>query len=224
MSEPAAETVTIDPARAALVIVDMQNDFCAADGFYARAGKDVSGLAAAVEPNARLLAWARENGILVVFTRLLHDPARGAMESRHRIRPRRWTANGERLRPGSRGAEVIDALKPRADELVIDKHGYSAFDGTGLEGELRARGIDTVLLSGVVTYACVLATGFSAFDRDFDVLMLTDAVGTWNAGLDSGTHAIVDLLLGHALPSGNIRLTRRDGRAGTATSPEQERA
>ena len=198
-------TLRVDPARAALVIVDMQNDLCSADGFYAGAGRDISELAAAIGPVAALLAMARAAGMTIVFTRLVHD-ARGAMEERHELRPKRWSASGERLRPGSRGAEVVDALKPMPGEIVIDKAGYSAFDATKLEEELRRRGVKTLILCGVVTYACVLATGFSAFDRGFDVILATEAAGSWKPELGTATEQIVDLLLGHSVSIDDIEL------------------
>ena len=205
--QPSA-AISLDPASTALVIVDMQNDFCHPEGYYARVGQDVLPLKAATAPIAKLLERARDCGTTIVFTRLVHDESRGAMEERHVLRPRRWTASGKRLLPGTWGAEVIDELAPRAGELVIDKAGYSGFDDTALEGELRSRGIRTVLLTGVVTYACVLATAFSAFDRGFDVLVASDAVGSWNETLGRDTHQIVDLLMGHAVPSDEIELRR----------------
>jgi nicotinamidase-related amidase len=199
----------------ALVIVDMQNDFCAPDGYYARIGADVSALTAAIDPVAALLARAREHSLAICFTRLVHDPARGAMEQRHRIRPRHWKASGSRLAPGSWGADIVDALRPRDGEIVIDKPGYSAFADTQLEAELRARGITTLIFAGVVTYACVLASAFAAFDGGFDVILTTDAVGSWNPALGQGAHDIVDLLLGQAVPSSqiDIRPTSPDGDA-----------
>ena len=206
--DPPSGAISLDPASTALVIVDMQNDFCHPEGYYARVGRDVLPLNAAAAPIAKLLERARDCGTTIVFTRLVHDESRGAMEERHVLRPRRWTASGKRLLPGTWGAEVIDELAPRPGELVIDKAGYSGFDDTALEGELRSRGIRTVLLTGVVTYACVLATAFSAFDRGFDVLVASDAVGSWNETLGRDTHQIVDLLMGHAVPSDEIELRR----------------
>jgi nicotinamidase-related amidase len=194
----------IDPARSALVIVDMQNDFCDADGYYCRAGRDVSVLAGAIEPVTALLARARDAGLTIVFTRLVHDMARGAMEERHELRPKRWTASGKRLLPGSWGAEVVAALRPLEGEIVIDKAGYSAFDDTGLEAELKRRNVKTLILCGVVTYACVLATGFSAFDRGFDVVLAQEAAGSWKPELGSATEEIVDLLLGHTVSTSEI--------------------
>lgn len=200
--------IDVNSRSTALVVVDMQNDFCSADGYYATIGRDISKLAASAPPLAALLTRARASGMTIVFTRLLHDPVRGAMEERHTIRPRRWTANGQRLLPGTRGADVIDGLAPRDGEIVIDKAGYSAFEGTDLERQLREHGIKTVIMAGVVTYACVLATAFSAFDRDFDVILATDAVGSWNDELGARTSDIVDLLLGVATTADDINIVK----------------
>lgn len=203
--------IDIAAATTALIVVDMQNDFCSADGYYATSGRDISKLAAAARPVAALLKRARQAGMTVVFTRLLHDPLRGAMEDRHVIRPRLWTASGERLMPGTRGADVIDEIAPRENEIILDKVNYSAFEGTDLERQLRDRGIKTVVMSGVVTYACVLATAFSAFDRDFDVVLATDAVGSWKDDLGAKTADIVNLLLGVAVPASEINIRSAAG-------------
>lgn len=201
--------ISIDPARTALVVVDMQNDFCDPAGYYGRAGRDIAALTASIEPVGALLARARAAGMTVAFTRLIHDGKRGAMEERHALRPKRWTTSGERLRPGTWGADVVDRLLPRKGEVVVDKFGYSAFDDTVLEREMRSRGVTTLIVAGVVTYACVLATAFSAFDRGFDVILADDAAGSWNAGLAKATGDIVDLLLGHAVPMSEIDIPVR---------------
>jgi nicotinamidase-related amidase len=200
--------IKLDPATTALIVIDMQNDFCHAEGYYGRAGKDISQLAAAIAPVAGLLKRAREAGASIAFTRLLHDEARGAMEDRHTIKPRRWSAQGERLMPGTWGADIVDALRPGAGEMIIDKLGFSAFDDTTLEQDLHRRGIKTLLLAGVVGYACVLATGFAAFDRGFDVLLVKDAVGSWNERLGASTSDIVDLLLGQAVTVDELDLSK----------------
>jgi nicotinamidase-related amidase len=75
-----------------------------------------------------------------------------------------------------------------------------------LEQELHSRSIKTLLLAGVVTYACVLATAFSAFDRRFDVVLVSDAVGSWHDALGAGTSEIVELLLGHAVSIDDIEM------------------
>jgi len=199
-------SVTVAARTTALLVVDMQNDFCHADGYYARAGRDISALAASVAPVSALLDRCRRAKVTIAFTRLVHDERRGAMEERHAIRPLRWTASGRRLLPGSWGADLVHELSPLDGEIVIDKAGYSAFDDTRLEAALRSRGVTTLILAGVVTYACVLATAFSAFDRGFDVLLATEAVGSWNTALGAGTGEIVDLLLGRAVTSDQIAI------------------
>jgi nicotinamidase-related amidase len=199
--------VEIEAAESALLVIDMQNDFCMPEGYYGKLGRDISGLHAAIAPTAALLQRARASGMQVGFTRLVYDPARGAMEQRHRIRPLRWSATGDRLLPGTWGSAVVDALAPLPGEIVIDKHGYSAFDGTALESELRARGVRTLVFAGVVTYACVLASAFAAFDRGFDVVIARESVGTWVDRLGEATHDIVEFLLGRSLPSAQIAIT-----------------
>ena len=198
------KTLPLDPATTALVVVDVQNDFCSEGGYYAGAGKDVSALRAAVAPCVKLLGRARAAGLAVVFTRIVLDIGAGPTETQHRLRPKRWFSSGTRLVPGSWGAALVDGLEPGLGDLVVDKHGYSAFHGTELEAHLRERGVRTLLLCGVVTYACVLATGFAAFDRGFDVVMAADATGSWVEGLGPASSEIVDLLLGHSVPSDSI--------------------
>lgn len=198
------DRIALDPASTALVLIDMQNDFCALDGFYARAGRDIAALNAVIGPIGALLERARAAGAGIVFTRLVHDAARGPMEARHDLRPKTWTTSGDRLIPGTPGVEVVDALAPRPGEIVIDKPGYSAFHDTDLEAQLAQRGVKTLLFTGVTTYACVLASAFAAFDRDLDVVFLTDMVASWRGDLDRAAFDIVDLLLGHAVPSDAI--------------------
>ncbi len=203
-----AEKLTFDAAETALVVVDMQNDFCEPEGFYGKAGMDISGLMAPTAPLAALLGRAREAGMTVVFTRIVREKGEAA-ENQHKLLPKRWFSFGERLMRGSWGAEVVDPLCPREGELIVDKIGYSSFEGTTLERDLKERGVTTILLTGVVTYACVLATGFAAFDKGFDVALISDAAGSWNEGLGNATGEIVDLLMGRTLRSDEIQFTPR---------------
>lgn len=193
----------LDPHTTALIVVDMQNDFCSREGHYGRSGANVEDFAAVIAPVGRMIDMARQHGATIVFTRLLYAPG-SAMEDRHAIRPRRWSSRGARLVPGTWGGEVVEALKPQPDDIVVDKAGYSAFEGTGLEQVLRERGIRTLIMTGVVSYACVLATAFSAFDRNFDVVMVADAVASWGGRLQSESRDIVDLLLGQTIPASEI--------------------
>jgi nicotinamidase-related amidase len=122
------------------------------------------------------------------------------------------------LQPNSWGAGIIDQLAPLAGDIVVDKAGYSAFDATDLEQRLRQRNIKTLIVCGVVTYACVLATSFAAFDRGFDVILARDATGTWSDALAGATSQIVDLLLGHSVSIDEITFSSNTAHATMATA------
>lgn len=198
---------TLVAKQCAVLVVDMQNDFCHREGHYGLCGNDISDFLSAIEPVSRLVSKARAAGATVGYTRLVYDKRAGSMEDRHVLKPRRWIPKGDRLRPGTWGAAVIDQLAALPGDIVIDKAGYSAFEGTDLEAQLRSRGITTIIVCGVVTYACVLATAFSAFDRGFDLVLASDATGSWSSTLASATSEIVDLLLGHAARIDEIDLS-----------------
>jgi nicotinamidase-related amidase len=206
---PPDSVIEVDPRTTALVVVDMQNDFCTQGGYSHKSlGRDVASLARPTAPIRALIERSRRAGMAVMFTRLVHDEKRGAIEQRHRLVPKRWVSSGRRYVDGSWGAAVIDALRPTEADLIVDKVGYSAFEGTILERQLRERGIRTIVLTGVVTYACVLSTAFSAFDRGFDVIVVSDAVGTLWDHLGGAALEMVDLLLGHAIPSDRLAIGR----------------
>lgn len=189
----------LDPTTTAILVVDMQNDFCHPEGYYAANGRDVSPLGAVIPMIAELTGRARSSGALVAYTKLTYHPVVGPMEARHTIVPEYWVTQGQRLLPGTWGVDVLDALAPQDGDLVIEKVNYSAFEGTDLDGQLRARGIRTIVLCGVVTYACVLSSGFSAFDRGFDVVLATDASGCWIPELGAAAGEIVGHLLGRSV-------------------------
>ena len=149
----------LDPARTALLVIDFQNDFCHEDGFFAGAGHDVSTCMAAARSTARLIDEVRPYGIPVFYSRSI-NPERPA----YRLPPLRFRAPRESdafragvggkntFEPGSWGAQLVDELSPAPDEVVIDKSRYNMFHRTQLEEELRASGIDTILIAGAKTY------------------------------------------------------------------------
>lgn len=197
---PGPELEVLDPSTTAVLVIDMQNDFCHRDGYYSRIGRDGARLAAAVEPIRRLLTVARAAGMPVIYTRLVYDATLPDVTERHRLTPAGWIARERRLGPGTWGAAIIDELEPRPGDLVVDKSDYSAFYGTSLEQVLRRRGITSLVLTGTTTHACVLHTAFDAFVRDFDVLVPAEAVSCWFDDLHEASLRIVELLLGHVVP------------------------
>jgi ureidoacrylate peracid hydrolase len=189
----------LDPRRTALLVVDMQNDFCSTDGYYAGVGFAVEPVRAIIPRLQRLVSALRAAGATMVFTRLVHDPAVPDVMERHAILPPGWRATERRLVPGTWGAEIVDELRPEPGDRVVDKSGYSAFADTGLATFLRRRGVRTVVLAGTVDYACVLHTAFDAFELDFGVLVARASTSGWDPELGPSARRIVELLLGRVV-------------------------
>jgi len=142
----------------ALIIVDMLNDFV--DGKLANPKAQ-----AIVEPLQRLLAHAREDGWVVVFSNDAHQPEDPEL--------RVW---GEHSMAGTPGAQVIAQLEPREGEIVSPKRDYGAFDGTGLDEQLKERGVDEVVVAGQHTHICVRHSSYGALRRGYDISIPRDAV------------------------------------------------
>lgn len=191
----------LDARRTALVVVDMQNDFCRPDGYFAAAGFATEPLRSIVPRLRELVAAMRERSVSIVFTRLIHDPAVPDVHERHAILPTGWRATERRLVPGTHGAEIVDELQPLPGDLVVNKGGYSAFADTPLGSYLRRCGVRAIALAGTVDYACVLHTAFDAFELDFDVLLLDDCTAGWDPALSVASRRIVELLLGRVVES-----------------------
>ncbi len=170
----------------ALVVIDMQNDFCNEQGYLALGGADVSLVRGSVEPIRKVLEVVRRLGLLVIFTRESHRPdlsdlpaVKQAMVARHGVRIGDPGPLGRILIRGSKSNEIIEELQPLSGEIVIDKSGKGAFYGTDLEILLRTRGITHLVFTGVTTNVCVQSTIREAADRGF-----------WNLVLDDATAAI----------------------------------
>ncbi len=182
-AEPAP--LSIDLAKSALVIIDMQRDFLEPGGFGAALGNDVSRLQAAVAPLQDVLAAARRVGMLVIHTREGHRPDLTDAPP-HKVErgdpATRIGAPGPMGRilvRGEPGHDIIPELYPLQTEPVIDKPGKGAFYQTDLELMLRNRRIDTLFVSGVTTEVCVNTTVREANDRGFRCIVLSDCCASY---------------------------------------------
>ncbi len=177
-------TAALDPHRTALLVVDMQNDFCSPGGFFEQAGHDVAPCAALVDGIARLARDVRVAGGLVAFTMTVRTEPQ-----RQRLRPKRHPGAGDAAAPGTRGNDryapgawgtaIVDALAPTEADLVIEKPRQSGFYRTTLHDDLLRRGVDTIAIAGVTTNCCVDTTARDAFMRDLDVVVLSDCVAAF---------------------------------------------
>ena len=142
----------------ALIIVDMLNDFV--DGKLAN--PKAQGI---IEPLQRLLGHARDEGWVVVFSNDAHQPDDPEL--------RVW---GEHAMAGTPEADVIQQLEPRDGEIVSPKRVYSAFDFTGLDEQLKERGVDEVVITGQHTHICVRHSSYGALIRGYGITIPRDAV------------------------------------------------
>src|ERR1700694_2480121 len=177
--------IELDWAKTALVIIDMQRDFMEPGGFGETLGNDVSQLAGAVTPIAAVLAAARDSGMLVVHTREAHLPdlseapparvERGAPS----LRIGDPGPMGRILIRGEAGHDIIPALYPLDNEVVIDKPGKGAFYATELDDVLQRYCIENLLVCGVTTEVCVNTTVREANDRGYRSVVLADCCASY---------------------------------------------
>ncbi|HWU56490.1 MAG TPA: cysteine hydrolase [Rhizomicrobium sp.] len=175
----------IAPKRTALLVIDCQVDFGAADGEMARRGADMAAPLAALEKAQVLVTAARNAGVAVVFVRLITTPA--AESDVIREARARWGEDGPDLCvEGTRGADFTGP-QPLPGETIISKNRYSAFSQSGLGEQLHAGGVDTLVLAGLTTECCVASSAWDAFERDFHVFIAADACAAYEGDLHGHT-------------------------------------
>jgi len=176
---------TFDLASTALVIIDMQRDFCEPGGFGETLGNDVSLLRAVIPPLRAVLAAARAAGLTVIHTREGHRPDLSDCppaklnRGNPTLRIGDPGPKGRILVRGEYGHDIIDELAPLPGELVVDKPGKGSFHGTDLGDRLATAGITSLLVTGVTTEVCVHTTVREANDRGYECLVLSDCVGSY---------------------------------------------
>ncbi|KAL2005415.1 hypothetical protein VTN00DRAFT_2626 [Thermoascus crustaceus] len=187
---------TMTPFTTALVIIDMQKDFCAPGGYMEYQGYDISANQALIPKLQRLLHAFRAAGFPVYHTREGHRPDLSTLSSREAYRSRNNASGlgigspgplGRLLIRGEVGHDTVDELYPIPGEPVIDKPGRGAFAHTDFELLLRNKGIKNLVLAGVTTDVCVFTTMREANDRGFDCVLLEDGTAASDPSLHVGT-------------------------------------
>jgi ureidoacrylate peracid hydrolase len=195
------EPLTIDVARTALTVIDMQNDFGSRGGLFDRVGIDISAIQRAVEPTARVIASARHAGIPVVYLKMGFQPDlsdAGAADAPNRVKHRQQIGEPMQAPDGTHSriliretwnTDIVSGLKPKPDDLIVYKHRYSGFYQTNLDAVLQRLNARYLVITGCTTSVCVESTIRDAMFRDYSCLLLADCaaepVGT---GLPRSNH------------------------------------
>jgi biuret amidohydrolase len=183
----------LDPARAALVVIDMQRDFIEPGGFGDTLGNDVARLKAIVPTVAALIALFRRHAMPIIHTREAHKPDLSDCPPAKRLRGAPGLrigdtgAMGRILIAGEPGNAILPELAPLPTEIAIDKPGKGMFWATGLHERLQAMGVTQLVFAGVTTEVCVQTSMREANDRGYDCLLIEDATESYFPAFKAAT-------------------------------------
>ena len=188
--EAKPEPITMDTAQTAVMVVDMQNDFCSMGGLFERAGINISAVRKTVGPTRKVLSAAREAGIKIVYLKMGFCPDLsdlGDDESPNRVRHLHFGVGQPSLAPDGRqgrflirdtwNTDVVAELRPEAEDVVLYKHRFSGFYQTDLDDSLRRLGIKNLIFTGCTTSVCIDSTIRDAMFRDYRCVLLADCTG-----------------------------------------------
>lgn len=178
--------LTLDVEYTALLVIDMQNDFCTPGGWADSKGFDVSQTQRPIQPLKILLETLRQTSMTIIHTREGHRPDLSDCPPHKLARSKKQNAEigskgsmGRLLTRGSKSHDFVDELQPVSGEIVLDKPGKGAFVATDLDLILRQRGIRQLLLTGVTTECCVHTTLRTANDLGYECILLEDCCASF---------------------------------------------
>lgn len=184
---------TVNPAHTALLVTDVQNDFC----------KDES-RRAMIPQIARVLEAARRHGALVVYIQNTVLPDSLSDAPADVMRRRKLGINTDVTIEGTWGHQIVDQLKPGPKEPVVRKHRLSAFIGTTLDIMLRSQAIQTVVVTGTATHGCVINTAYGAIAHNYYVVVVEDGVASWRNDLHESALFLMRNTINYVTDAGKL--------------------
>lgn len=194
----------VRPGRAALIVIDMQNDFCAEGGMMDHEGADLSHVQAMAGRLPALVEAARAAGVFVVFVRNVYSTdtnwylSEVWLEQAARRRRESYTRRPV-CEAGAWNGDFYGDLRPLASEPIVTKHRFDAFLNTDLDLVLRAHRIETIVLTGVATNVCVETTARAGFVRDYYIVLAGDGTATYSAEEHDAALRTIDRYFGEVV-------------------------
>lgn len=167
---------SLEKTKTAVIVVDVQNDFCAPDGAMGKMGKDLRQVETSVAALESFLGYCRSNQFPILFVQTKHSPVTDSPNWTKRLQGKQNAVGICRTPWGQEFYKV----QPEEQDVIITKHRYSAFVGTNLEMILRSKGIENLVLCGVATNVCVEGTARDGFMKDFTVITVSDCTASYS--------------------------------------------
>jgi ureidoacrylate peracid hydrolase len=199
----------VEPSHAALIIVDIQNDFCADGGAFHKEGFDLSMIQATVPKVVDFVQEARKAGLTIIYIQSTYYAENNWYLSDVFLEHHKRAGKGKHIKyplceKGSWGADFYGGIKPLSGEIVVNKHRYSAFIETDLDLILRSRGIRTLIMSGVATDVCVEMTAKVGFLKDYYIVFLKDCTATTAEDMHNNTLRNIAMYYGEVVNSSEV--------------------
>lgn len=170
----------INPAHTAVLVIDMQNDFCSPVGAAVKNGVNISMMQEIIPPMVQFLREARRHRVPIIFVQVLHAADGHTFTQSHLRLIRKMSNCAPFGLEGTWGGELIPELERRPTEPIVVKHRSSAFVNTTLDTVLRSMGVQTTIFVGEQSHGCVEASVRGAEDHDYTPVIVTDCLGAFN--------------------------------------------
>jgi ureidoacrylate peracid hydrolase len=199
----------VEPAHTALIVVDVQNDFCADGGAFDKEGLDLTMIQATVPGMVDFVREARKVGLTIIYIQSIYFSENNWYLSDVFLEHHKRAGRGKHIKyplcaRGSWGADFYEGIAPHPGEIIVNKHRYSAFHETDLDLILRSHGIRTLIMSGVATDVCVEMTAKVGFLKDYYIVFLKDCTATISEDMHNSALRNIAMYYGEVVSSGDV--------------------